>query len=361
MAKTKDLFDDSTMSFGEHLEILRTHLWKAIIGIVACVVLCLFFASHIVAFVREPVDRALEKLYFPGTPYEKLPGFDPWDYVKYHYGWLGGWPEAEKETKDELARLKEAESLPPDTIAVRLKIADLHAVAKAEWPERMNDLPEPDSEREIKLHLSAREFAELRTIREKQTKPVTLNVQEAFMMYLKVAMIAGLVIASPWVFFQIWQFVAAGLYPHERKYVYSYLPLSLTLFIGGASFCFYFVFPFILSFLLDFNKGMEVDPQIRLSEWISFAILLPVMFGVSFQLPMVMLLLERLSIFTADVYRAKRKMAILVIAIVAMMLTPADPGSMLAMFVPLLLLYEFGILLCQWSPAKTSPFEEAAA
>ncbi len=89
-------------------------------------------------------------------------------------------------------------------------------------------------------------------------------------------------------------FVAAGLYPHERKYIYIYLPMSLFLFTGGAVFCFYAVFPFVLKFLLSFNAMLDVNPQIRLSEWINFAVMLPVMFGVSFQLPLVMLFLERI-------------------------------------------------------------------
>ena len=96
------------------------------------------------------------------------------------------------------------------------------------------------------------------------------------MTYIKVAFIAGLLIASPWVFREIWMFVAAGLYPHERKYIYIYLPMSLTLFTGGAVFCFYAVFPFVLKFLLSFNAMLDVNPQIRLSEWINFAVMLPV-------------------------------------------------------------------------------------
>lgn len=359
MTQSKDLFDDSTMSFGEHLEVLRAHLWKAIIGTVLCVVLCLFFAKGIVAYVRTPVDRALTKLYFPGTPYEELPGFDLWDYVKYHYGLFGGWPQKKEGLKD--PEEEKDRQLPENTISIRIRAADLFEVLRSLSPGLVKDVPRPDDGRTIELPLSARAFRELKIIREKQTKPVTLTVQEAFMMYLKVAMIAGLGLASPWVFYQLWLFVAAGLYPHERKYVHRYLPMSVGLFLGGALFCFYLVFPLILTFLLSFNQALEVEAQIRLSEWISFAVLLPLMFGISFQLPLVMLFLERLSIFTADDYRSKRRMAVLVIAVLSMLLTPADPGSMVTMMLPLLVLYELGILLCRWSPGPQSPFEEAAA
>ena len=128
--------------------------------------------------------------------------------------------------------------------------------------------------------------------------------------------------------------------------------MSLFLFTGGAAFCFYAVFPFVLQFLLGFNALLDVNPQIRLSEWISFAVMLPVMFGVSFQLPLVMLFLERISVFEIVDYREKRRMAVLVIAFLSMILTPADPMSMLLMMCPLILLYEFGIILCGFKPTK---------
>lgn len=258
-----------------------------------------------------------------------------------------------------------AESLSPEmmesyTIPVRIRASQLLRSLHQIDPETYPVPSEEFEDRLITMPMSAPEFAEFKTTAENARKPVTLNVQEAFLTYLKVAFVSGLVLASPWVFYQLWLFVAAGLYPHERKYVYIYLPMSSVLFVGGAVFCFFAVFPFVLQFLLGFNEWMGVQPQIRLSEWISFAIMLPLMFGLAFQLPLVMLFLERISVFDAAGYREKRRMAILVIAILSMFLTPADPMSMLLMMFPLIILYEFGIMLCSYSPAK-SPFETEAA
>ena len=123
-------------------------------------------------------------------------------------------------------------------------------------------------------------------------------------------------------------------------------------------FCFKLVFPFVLHFLLGFNKLMNVQPQIRLSEWISFAIMLPLMFGLSFQLPLVMLFLERISVFDVETYQTKRRMAILVIAVVSMMMTPADPASMLLMMFPLIGLYELGIMMCRMRAKNDSPIKQ---
>lgn len=308
--QSHDLFDESTMSFGDHLEALRIHLWKALIGLAICVVLALFIGHKIVAVVRAPIDSALKEYNL-----DKLPEENP--------------EEQQKSIEELIASLNAQQNPTVETKALQKILKD--------YQHRLNSLEDTMAE------------------------PVTLAVQEAFTtIYLKVSFVAGLVMASPWVIYQIWLFVAAGLYPHERKYVYIYLPISIFLFLGGALFCFYAVFPFVLNFLLGFNKLLGVNPQIRLSEWISFAITLPLMFGLSFQLPLVMLFLERISVFTVNDYKEKTRMAILIISIISMLMTPADPMSMLLMMLPLLFLYGLGIAMCKYFPsANASPFETA--
>lgn len=349
MAHSKDLFDDSTMSFGEHLEVLRVHLWKALIGLTLCVIVALYFGDRIVAVVRGPIDRALAEHGVEAK--DDLGDFDFWGQMKAMFG--GG-----SAINEEIAAEK-ASGQPSSTIRVKLKASAIAAALHDFDPEAYPAPPEVADEKLIAIELSSPHFARFKKTAEDFAKPVTLNVQEAFMTYIKVACVAGLLLASPWVFYQIWLFVAAGLYPHEQKYVYIYLPVSIGLFLGGAVFCFFAVFPFVLKFLLGFNQMLEVWPQIRLSEWISFAILLPVLFGVSFQLPLVMLFLERISVFEANDYQQKRRMAIFVISIISMLLTPADPMSMMLMMIPLLVLYELGILMCRHAAAKT-PFEAEA-
>jgi sec-independent protein translocase protein TatC len=126
-------------------------------------------------------------------------------------------------------------------------------------------------------------------------------------------------------------------------------------------FCFFLALPLLLDFLLSYNRWLGVVPQIRLSEWVSFVILLPLMFGICFELPLVMLFLERIGIFTATDYRSRRRLAIFVMAVGSMIINPGgDVGSMALLFVPLVILYEFGIVLCGWWK-KQGPFEELAA
>ncbi len=188
-----------------------------------------------------------------------------------------------------------------------------------------------------------------------RTNMQSLNAQEMFMIYLKASLLIGVVLSSPWVFYQIWQFVAAGLYPHERRYVHIFLPVSLLLFLSGAAVAFFLAFEKVLDFLLHFNRIMGVDPDLRINEWISFVLLLPLGFGISFQLPLVMLFLERIGLFTVKTYLASWRMAVLVIFVLAMVLTPTgDPYTMCLMAVPLTALYFGGVALCKFFPQAKS-------
>jgi sec-independent protein translocase protein TatC len=176
---------------------------------------------------------------------------------------------------------------------------------------------------------------------------------------MKAALVTGVMLASPWIFLQIWNFVAAGLYPHEKNYVYLYLPFSMLLFLSGAALAFFFVFEPVLQFLFTFNDSMNIGIDARISEWLSFVLILPLGFGISFQLPLVMLFLNRIGVLSIGVYTAKWRIAVLVIIILSAILTPADPISLLLMACPLTVLYFLGIGLCKWMPSHKSPFAEA--
>ncbi len=345
---SKDLFDETTMTFGEHLEALRMHLFKAVIGLVIVMIGTLYWGNYLVDVIRTPIDRALKrnKLFTE----DEVTGF--WGQVTSLFG--------KGKTGDDPPA---AEPVPPAnqrTINVRVKPSDLLRVLHEADPKHFPAGEAPEGEKAVSLPLAADEFKDFRQTTEESHHPVTLNVQEAFMMYIKVSLVSGIVFASPWIFYQMWQFVAAGLYPHERRYVHVYLPMSIGLFLGGVTFCFFLALPLLLDFLLSYNRWLGVVPTIRLSEWVTFVILLPVIFGLSFQLPLVMLFLERIGIFTATDYRTRRRLAIFVMAVGSMIINPGgDIGSMLLLFIPLVILYEFGILLCGFWKTQ-GPFEEVA-
>lgn len=353
MAANKDLFDDSTMTFGEHLEVLRFHLIRALIGLAICVMLSLIFGEELVRMIRSPVDAALRRANIIAGVQDSVKNFNFWDTV-----WNGirnqFMPPATP-TTEQVEKVSVQSDDARKTITIELSAHDLasqlHEAAPTSYPAPSEDL----KGKSLKLSAMSEAFLQFRKGIEKIDMPVTLNVQEAFVTYMKVSFIAGLIVSSPWVFYQLWLFVAAGLYPHERKYVYTYLPMSLGLFLGGVAFCFYKVLPVVLDFLLGFNTRIGLTAQIRISEWISFAVMLPLMFGLSFQLPLIMLFLTKINVFKVDHYLKQWRLAVLAIAIISMVLTPTpDPMTMLMMMMPLLLLYGLGILLCKWTQPKVS-------
>ncbi|MCH2180705.1 MAG: twin-arginine translocase subunit TatC [Mariniblastus sp.] len=192
-------------------------------------------------------------------------------------------------------------------------------------------------------------------------EPQSLAATETFMIWVKAGIFSGLLLASPWVLLQMWLFIAAGLYPHEKSSVYVFLPISLALFFSGAGLAFFFVFEPVLGFLFSFNASMGISPQIRINEWLGFVMFLPIGFGVAFQLPLVMLFLNRINLFTIETYLNKWRIAVMVIFALSMLLTPADPISMIMLGIPLTFLYFLGIGLCYWLPGRRNPFGEEPA
>jgi sec-independent protein translocase protein TatC len=179
----------------------------------------------------------------------------------------------------------------------------------------------------------------------------TLSAQEAFVVYFKVSVLCGIVLASPFIFYQFWAFVGAGLYPHEKKYVYIFFGPSLVLFIVGVLVCQFFVLPGAVKALLKFNEMLGFDPDIRLHEWLGLAIVLPLVFGLSFQTPLVMIFMNRLGLFTAHDYLTKWRYACFILAVFAALVTPTpDVVTMLYLFVPMFGLYLLGILFCHLFP-----------
>lgn len=361
MATDKDLFDDSTMTFGEHLEVLRFHLIRAILGLFICVIFTLIFGENLVRMIRQPIDAALRRADFANRQVHDIPSdFRFWNSI-----WAGIKnqfvpPSISEEDKKAIASSQSMTETEKKAVTIEIAAFDLitalHQVLPDQFPHPTAVMKEMAP---VKLPIRSDVFGDVRRVVDKVNQPVTLNVQEAFMTYMKVSFIAGLVIASPWIFYQLWLFVAAGLYPHERKYVHTYLPISIILFLGGVFFCFYAVLPVVLDFLLGFNGRMEITAQIRISEWINFAVMLPLMFGISFQLPLVMLFLTKINVFQVEHYIAQWKIAVLAIAFISMLLTPTpDPATMALMMVPLLMLYCLGILLCHWT-IQRSPLGEA--
>ncbi len=166
---------------------------------------------------------------------------------------------------------------------------------------------------------------------------------EAFVTYIKVGLIAGLFLVLPFILYQLWKFVAPGLLEHEKKYTVPFLVGSAGLFYSGGV-IFYLVLPFIIHFLLSFAKG-DIKAQLSVGYYVTFCVRLMIAFGLAFQLPMVVVFLTQLGLVSSRLLVRYFRHAIVLIFVVAAVLTPTtDPLSLLAMVLPLLLLYGLSIL-----------------
>jgi sec-independent protein translocase protein TatC len=207
-------------------------------------------------------------------------------------------------------------------------------------------------------------LAPLAALRPDQSLIIGTGVTEAFFTKLKVAAIGGIFLASPVIFYQLWRFVAPGLYEREKRVALPFSIAASIFFVTGAAFCYWLVFPVAFSFFLDEFASIGVAAQIRVSEYLSFASRMLLAFGVTFELPVVTFFLARVGIVTHRTLIAWWRYAIIVIFVVAAVLTPGpDVASQMLMAAPLLVLYalSIGVAYVVARPAAAEDIPAASA
>lgn len=178
-----------------------------------------------------------------------------------------------------------------------------------------------------------------------------IGVFEKFMAHIKVSFLAGVFLTSPFWLFQVWKFIAPGLYSREKKYVLGFLFSGVLLFLLGAGFAYMVVLPFAFKFLISF--GGEVDkPLITINEYLDFILKFFLGFGIMFELPVVLSFLGLMGVIDSKFLKENRRWAILIMAVGAAIVTPPDAVSMLALLVPLMLLYEISVWLVKFFEPK---------
>jgi sec-independent protein translocase protein TatC len=170
---------------------------------------------------------------------------------------------------------------------------------------------------------------------------------EAFSAYMMVGALMALFIASPYIVYQIWAFVGGALRPSEKKFVLIFAPLSLLFFLGGAAFAYFVTMPMAYRFLMSFSSSYLV-PMVTVKNYLGFLGHMMVAFGVAFELPLILAFLAKIGIASPAYLRHVRRHAIIIILVVAALLTPPDIASMLVLAVPLMILYEVGIIFVKF-------------
>ena len=172
------------------------------------------------------------------------------------------------------------------------------------------------------------------------------GITDGLMIQLSIAFLVAIMVTTPFALYQVWRYVAPGLHKNEKKFVVSIFVFSPLLFVVGVAFAFYLLFPFVFRFFIELNESAPVPavimPAVR--DYIGFAIGLLKVFGIAFQLPLVLVLLNRAGVLPRERVVAMRRYAIIFIVIAAAVLTPPDIVSQILLAVPMLALFELSIL-----------------
>ncbi len=373
-ANPDDIFAESRMSFGDHIEELRKYLLRAVYGL-----LVIFFGGLILDGIGEALDMENVGL---GRPMLKVI-VDPVESQVRDFYAVRNEKSKKKLIDSGNARVSKAEveriqkklndndgrllALTTEERQILLGTpVDMPLILPVEPFEKTFGKPaDPNvTEIELKAKVYPGYISYLANQGETQLGNkqylTTLSVQEPMMVYFKVSILCSVIVASPWILFQLWAFIAAGLYPKERAYVYRFLGPSLGLFLTGVLLCQFVVLPGAVKALIAFNNWIQLDPDLRLNEWLGFALLLPVVFGVSFQTPLLMFFLNRIGIFSWKDYWARWRHATLIIAFFSAIITPTpDAITMMYLFVPMFGLYLIGVAVCKFFP-PAHELEDAA-
>ncbi len=179
------------------------------------------------------------------------------------------------------------------------------------------------------------------------TKMIATGVITPFLVPIKVTLLAAFVLALPVVLYQMWAFVAPGLYSHEKKLALPIISSSFILFLIGIAFCYFFVFGTVFRVINEMApKSVTVAPDI--DSYFGFVMTMFIAFGVTFEVPVVVVVLVRLGLVSVATLRSIRPYVIVASFVIAAIITPPDPGSMMLLAVPLVLLYEVGLLVARF-------------
>ena len=314
------------MSLGDHLEELRARLLLAITGLLVMTVISLFFSGYIINFIEKPYFNAYSTIESKPRDVNTVS-----DYIQTVFNGIGR----------KLSNDPNFQSIEPSVQAYIQKFS-AEAIAALVTDSKENIL-------KSETHQNA-EVPRLQS----------LAPADGITSYIKIALITGLILSSPWVFYQLWMFIAAGLYPHEKKYVQTAVPFSTALFVTGALFFLLVVAPFTLQFFIKFNKSaLGVNSNFTFTDYISFITMLMLVFGAAFQTPIAIFILTKTGLVTIEALGKSRKFMILGIVILAAIVTPPDVISQITLAIPLYALFELGVLL-SWLAEKKKKNELAS-
>ena len=351
---------DHEKPFLEHLEDLRTMITRVVITLVISMIVCFAFNKELMEFFRRPVDQVLV------TQLEAtLPSDSPRPVN------VEIWGKARKIEHAAMSLTAEQravfyQNLGDDNLAFQSRAISLLRAAMA-LPEekRENFVNSIDADNELKLQVKALIKTKPNTDSDGQGNlkmMSALKPTEGFMLSMKLSFVAGIVLAFPLLLLFILQFVLPGLHSHEKRVMWPAMAVGFGLFLTGTAFAYYMVLPRALLFFAEWSGGMGISNDWRIGEYISFATQFTLLFGASFELPVVVMVFVKLSLLSYDTMSKTRSYAIVAIFVAAAILTPTpDIFTLILMALPMIILYEICIWLAYFDNKKSRIQEEQEA
>lgn len=373
MTSSKTGLDETTYSLTEHLGELRARIIKSLLGILLTCVGCAFYAPAILDYAIGPLQEVLSErvrvetlLVYPtadegGDPVERRLDDHPKVHFRGRVEDLAAM-EARVRTAASTRRpvdlvLVTADALGPDGLLVSDLVEGVDPTPYVAY--LVEDPKDPlvvelqlegalvvlDPPRAAVLERVVRRAAAAAGKAQNGDRLVVLSPLEPFFAYIKIAIVCGLFLACPIWIYQVWAFVAPGLYANEKRFV---LPVVLTgslLFVGGGLFAYYGMFPVMFDVLVNQMMPDSLAGSFTVDKYLGLLMRITLAFGVVFELPLALSLLAALGLVSAARLRSFRKYAFIAAFVLGAILTPADPISQSMMALPLVVFYEIGILL----------------
>jgi sec-independent protein translocase protein TatC len=351
---------DHEKPFLEHLEDLRVMITRIVITLLVSMIVCFTYHKELMAFFRKPVDevmlRQLEATLPDDAPMPLTP--DLWkEALKIEHSAAGLSPEQRevffRYVKDDrlifhaksVALLRAATTLPEGLRENFVNSLSEDADLKKQVKSLIKSKPKTDNQSQGNLNMMS-----------------ALKPTEGFMLSMKLSFVAGIVISFPLLLLFILQFVLPGLHSHEKRVMWPAMSIGFGLFLLGAAFAYYLVLPKALMFFYTWSGGMGISNDWRIGEYISFATQFTLLFGASFELPVVVMVFVKLGLLGYEGMSRTRSYAILAIFIAAAILTPTpDIPTMMLMATPMVVLYEICIWLAYFDRKKAKIREETEA
>jgi sec-independent protein translocase protein TatC len=323
------------MSFLDHLDELRSRLIRSTLFIFVALCACWFVSDHIYNFLAVPVKRALAEAQRRALPVDGITGQEkvlPLNALK--EGDVGRYVFGEA--------TKLGESTIPPGASVMAKVVRDQAGQLGLFTDETVLAGNTVIPKGVRLPLDFN--AGPQALPGIEDKLIVTTAMEPFSLYIKVSLYAAVVLAVPFLLWQIWAFISPGLYPHERAYAWPFIILSSTSFIIGAAFAYYIIFPPAAKYLL--GLGQDFRLLLKADDYFDFIILVMLAMGVVFQMPAVTYVLSRIGIVSAGLLLRIWKTALIVILVAAAILSPtSDIPNMMLFAAPMIILYIVSIFI----------------